>query len=69
MGERQARARYESGLANLTELADAQRLLTNAEIDDSLARLQIWRARLAVAAAAGDLQPFLADVRKPTQVK
>ena len=69
MGERQARARYQSGLANLTELADAQRLFTNAEIDDSLARLQIWRARLAVAAAAGDLQPFLADVQKATQVK
>ena len=69
MGERQARARYESGLANLTELADAQRLLTNAEIDDALARLQIWRARLAVAAAQGDLQPFLDDVQKAAQLK
>jgi outer membrane protein TolC len=67
MGERQARARYESGLANLTELADAQRLLTNAEIDDALARLQIWRARLAVASAQGDLQPFLDDVQKAGQ--
>jgi outer membrane protein TolC len=67
MGERQARARYESGLANLTELADAQRLLTSAEIDDALARLQIWRARLAVAAAQGDLQPFLDDVQKAMQ--
>jgi outer membrane protein TolC len=63
-GERQARARYQSGLANLTELADAQRLLTNAEIDDALARLNIWRARLAVAAAQGDLQPFLNEVQK-----
>jgi outer membrane protein len=63
-GERQARARYQSGLANLTELADAQRLLTNAEIDDALARLNIWRSRLAVAAAQGDLQPFLSEVQK-----
>jgi hypothetical protein len=54
-------------LANLTELADAQRLLTNAEIDDALARLQIWRARLAVASAQGDLQPFLDDVQKAGQ--
>lgn len=64
MAERQARARYESGLANLTELADAQRLLTNAEIDDALARLSIWRGRLSVAIAQGDLQPFLNEVRK-----
>jgi outer membrane protein TolC len=63
-GERQARARYESGLSNLTELADAQRLLTNAEIDNALAKLNIWRARLAVAAARGDLQPFLSEVQK-----
>jgi hypothetical protein len=48
----------------LTELADAQRLLTNAEIDDALARLNIWRAKLAVAAAQGDLQPFLNEVQK-----
>jgi outer membrane protein TolC len=63
-GERQARARYESGLSNLTELADAQRLLTAAEIDDGLARLNIWRAMLALASTRGDLQPFLSEVSK-----
>jgi outer membrane protein TolC len=62
--ERQARARYDSGLANLTELADAQRLLTASEIDDGLARLNIWRAMLALASARGDLQPFLNEVMK-----
>jgi outer membrane protein len=63
-GERQARARYQSGLANLTELADAQRLLTASEIDDALARLNVWRAMLALASARGDLQPFLNEVAK-----
>jgi outer membrane protein TolC len=63
-GERQARARYQSGLANLTELADAQRLLTASEIDEGLARLNVWRAMLALASARGDLQPFLSEVVK-----
>jgi outer membrane protein TolC len=57
--EQQAAARYKAGLGNIVEVAEAQRLLTRAEIDDSLARLGVWRALLAVAAAEGDLQPFL----------
>jgi outer membrane protein TolC len=56
----QATARYQAGLGTLVEVADAQRLLTQAEIDDALARLGVWRGLLAVAAAAGDIQPFLA---------
>lgn len=58
--EQQASARYRTGLSNVTDVADAERLLTQAEIDDSLARLGVWRALLGVAAAQGDLQPFLA---------
>ncbi len=58
-GMQQATARYQAGLGNVVEVADAQRLLTQAEINDSLAMLGIWRARLGVAAAGGDLQPFL----------
>jgi hypothetical protein len=42
-----------------SRVADAERLLTQAEIDDALARLSVWRALLSVAAAQGDLQPFL----------
>jgi outer membrane protein TolC len=57
----QATARYQSGLGNIDEVAEAQRLLTQAEIDDALARLGIWRGLLGVAAAAGDIQPFLAE--------
>jgi outer membrane protein TolC len=58
--EQQATARYRVGLGNITEVAEAERLLTQAQIDDSLARLGVWRALLGVAAADGDLAPFLA---------
>lgn len=57
----QATARYQAGLGNIDEVAEAQRLLTQAEIDDALARLGVWRSLLGVATAAGDLQPFLAE--------
>ena len=58
----QATARYKSGLGNIDEVAEAQRLLTQAEIDDALARLGVWRGLLAVATAAGDIRPFVAEV-------
>ena len=58
-GESQARARYQNGLASITEVAEAQRLLMQADADDALARLGVWRALLAAAQAHGDLKPFL----------
>jgi outer membrane protein TolC len=57
----QATARYESGLGTIDQVADAQRLFTQAEIDDALARLGVWRALLGVAAAAGNIQPFIVE--------
>jgi len=36
--------------------------VTQAEIDDALARLSVWRGLLGLAAAAGDIQPFVAEV-------
>src|ERR1035438_7830904 len=57
----QSTARYQSGLANIDEVAEAQRLLTQAEIDDALARLSVWRGLLEIATVAGDLQPFLVE--------
>jgi outer membrane protein TolC len=62
--ERQATARYRAGLGTLVEVADAQRLITQAEIDDSLARLGVWRGMLRVAAAQGDLDPFLRQAER-----
>jgi outer membrane protein len=58
----QATARYQAGLGIIDDIAEAQRLLTQAEIDDALARLAVWRSLLGIATAAGDLQPFIAEV-------
>jgi outer membrane protein TolC len=58
----QATARYDAGLGTIDQVAEAQRLLTQSEIDDALARLGVWRGLLGVAVAAGDIQPFLAEV-------
>jgi len=60
----QATARYQSGLAPIDDVAQAQRLLVQARIDDALARLSVWRARLEVEAARGDIQPFLNEVTR-----
>src|SRR5436190_634017 len=57
--ETQERARYQAGLATLVDVADSQSLLVQAEIDDALARLAVWQNLAAVAAAQGDLGPFL----------
>jgi outer membrane protein len=64
LGERQANARYQAALAPIVEVAEAQRLLLQAEIEDNLARLTVWRAMLGEALAQGDLQPFLELARK-----
>jgi outer membrane protein len=57
--EAQARARFQAGLGTIVDVAEAQRLLLQAEIDDSLATLNIWRALARLAVAQGDLEPFL----------
>jgi len=64
LGETQANARYKAALAPIVDVAEAQRLLLQAEIEDNLARLSVWRALLGEALAQGDLQPFLDQARK-----
>jgi len=54
-----AKVRYEYGLANITEVADAQRLIAQAEMEEAVAKLAVWRALLAGAKLQGDLKPFL----------
>jgi outer membrane protein TolC len=61
--EAQARARYEAGLASIVEVADTQNLLAQAEYQDALAKVDVWRALLADAIAHGDLTPFVNVVR------
>jgi outer membrane protein len=60
----QSSARYEAGLGTIDEVAEAQRLLTQSEIDDALSHLNVWRALLGLATAAGDLQPFIGEAGK-----
>ncbi len=62
--EVQARARYQAGLASITEIADAQSLLAQADIQDQLARVDVWRGLLAEATAVGDLTPFIGLVHR-----
>lgn len=57
--ETQALARFKAGVGTIVDVAEAQGLLVEAETDDSLARLRIWRALADLAAAQGDLSPFL----------
>ena len=63
--ETQSRARYDASLANLVEVADAEGLLAQAETDDAVARLNVWRSLFGVAYAQGNLQPFLNMLRAP----
>jgi len=65
--EMQARARYQAGLATIVEVAEAQGLLVQAEIDDALARLAVWDDLASVTAAQGDLQPFFQYLHQKTQ--
>jgi len=65
--ETQERARYQAGLATLVDVAASQSLLVQAEIDDALARLAVWQNLASVAAAQGDLGPFLQSLRDAAQ--
>jgi outer membrane protein TolC len=64
--ETQERARYRAGLATLVDVSEAQSLLVQAEIDDTLAHLAVWQNLASVAAAQGDLAPFLQSLHDKT---
>jgi outer membrane protein len=61
--ETQSRARYQASLATIVEVADAEGLLAQAQMDDSVARLNVWRGLFGLAYAQGNLQPFLNVLR------
>jgi outer membrane protein TolC len=64
--ETQSRARYAASLATLVEVAEAEGLLAQAEMDDAVARLNVWHSLFNVAYAQGDLEPFLSVLRAPS---
>ena len=66
MTESQAEARYRASLANAIEVAEAQGLLVQAETDDAVAKVSVWRALLSQAFAEGNLQPFIDAVQGAT---
>jgi outer membrane protein len=57
--EQQSVARYQAKLATADDVAQTQRLLAQAEIDDVVARLEVWRSILRYAYSRGDLELFL----------
>lgn len=57
--EQQQRVRFQSSLATVVDVAVAESVLTQAESDDTIARLNVWRALAGLAVARGDLTPFL----------
>jgi outer membrane protein TolC len=59
--EQQAVARYQTGLSSIVDVAETQRLLAQAEIDDAVAHLEVRRALLLLARASGDLSAFFAQ--------
>jgi outer membrane protein len=63
--ETQSRTRYASSLATLIEVADAEGLLAQAEMDDAVARINVWRSLFDLADAQGDLKPFFDILRSP----
>jgi outer membrane protein len=62
-----SRTRYDVGLGTLSELAETQRLLAQAEIDDGLARLAVWRALVQDARAKGHLGRLLAAAARAAE--
>jgi len=61
--ESQAKAQFKAGLATVVDVAEAQRLVVQAEVDDARARLGVWKALLALSGVQGELSQFLQLVR------
>jgi outer membrane protein TolC len=61
--EKQTVARFQAQLATAEDVAQTERLLVQAETDDALARLDVWRALLFVAYSNGALEPFLTQYK------
>ncbi len=62
--EAQQRVRYQSGLATVVDVTAAEAALAQAESQDAIARLNVWRALAALAAARGDMSPLRAAAPK-----
>jgi outer membrane protein len=52
------KVRYQLGLASVNDVAQDEQLFTESEVEEATARLRVWRALLAEAAAKGDMTQF-----------
>lgn len=50
--------RYSVGLTNVATLAEAEKTLADAEVENAVAQLNVWRSILALGYAQGDLNRF-----------
>ena len=51
--------RYSTGLTNMVALADAERALATAQVEDAVAQIDVWRSILAPRLCAGRSRSFL----------
>ncbi len=51
--------RYSAGLTNMVSLAQAEKALAEAEVEDAIAQIDVWRSILALTYVQGDLKPFM----------
>lgn len=51
--------RYSTGLTNVVDLANAEKTLAEAKVENAVAQLEVWRSILSLAYAQGDVNPFL----------
>lgn len=56
-------SRYQSGLANYSDLIQSQYFLVKAEAENKIAYINVWKALLLKAAVKGDLNLFLNQVQ------
>lgn len=61
---RRSKARYEAGLASLTELQQAYYLLNRADVDQAVSVNNVWRAVVKHAAATGNLSELTSQLPK-----
>jgi hypothetical protein len=57
--EIQVLKRYSIGLTNMVALAEAEKSLAEAQVEDAVAQVEVWRSILSLAYVQGDLKPFL----------
>jgi outer membrane protein len=58
----QASARYKAGLYTIDAVAEALRLVAQAQADDAIAKVEIWRAKMLLARAVGDIGPLMSEI-------